>query len=81
MRILGVKVLPNSLKISNLTNVDIFQLNLAYINRKLGLKSFATSSSSVWETWTRLPATGVLKQEFTNIKVTTYVGVNNFRNI
>ena len=38
-------------------------------------------SSSVWDLLKRFLAKGILKQELTGIEVTTFVGVNNFRNI
>ena len=77
----AINVLPSSPKISDLTKVDIFQLNFSSINRKLGWKCFSTGSSSVWQPSTSLLPKCVLKQEITAIEVTTFVGVNHFRNI
>ena len=74
-----VYIVPNNPKTSDLTEGDVFQRNFSSINGKLGLNCFSAGSSSVWDTWPRLLAKNVLKQELSGIEVTTFHGVKNFQ--
>ena len=71
--------MKNSSNISVLTNTDIFPINLSEINGKLGRRCCAPGFRSVWDSLTCWIPKGVLKQELSLIQVTTYFGVNNFR--
>ena len=55
-------MLTNSLKISDQTKRDVFQLNLSDINGKLGSKCCCPDFSSVWDPLTQGLSKGVMKQ-------------------
>ena len=73
-------MLTNSLKISDQTKRDVFQLNFSDINGKLGSKCCCPDFSSVWDPLTQGLWKGVLKQELLSIKVTTLFGINSIGN-
>ena len=77
----AVNVLPNFPKIGDMTKADFFPLNLSKTNGEFGWKFCSSGSSSVWDQWKRLLAKGVLKQELTQIELTTFFNINNFGNI
>ena len=59
----GVNVLTNNLKISDVTNADIFQLNLYRIHLKIGKQWCRADFSSDSNPLTRWLPNGVLKQD------------------
>ena len=59
----GVNVLTNNLKISDVTNADIFQLNLSGIHWKIGKSWCRADFSSVSNPLTRWLPNGVLEQD------------------
>ena len=61
---LAVKVLSKSLKISDHTKGDFFQLNLPRINEKRGQECCRADFSSVWNPLTRSLPNGVLNKTF-----------------
>ena len=63
----AVKVLTNSLKISDQTKIDFFQLNLPRINEKRGQEWCRADISSVWKPLTRSLPNGVLKQDLLDV--------------
>ena len=76
-----VNVLPNSPKIPDMTNRDVFQVNMASINGSLGWKCSYGDFSSVYYPWTSWLWKGVQKQQVSGIQVTTFFGLSNFQNI
>ena len=77
----AVNVLPKRPKVSDLNKRNVSLLNFSWLNGKLGWKSCRADFNSV-----RHPSTGclskvVLKQKVLGIQVTTFRGVNNFRDI
>ena len=77
----GVNLLPECPKISHLTKRDLFQLNFSWLNGKLRWKCCRANFGSVCRPWTRWLSTSVPKRDILAIQVTTFLGVNNFRNI
>ena len=77
----AVNVLPNSPKISYLTEKGVFQPNLSWLIGNIGSKSRRGDFSSDYNPWTSWLSKGVLKREFSCIQVTMFLGVNKFRNI
>ena len=75
-----VRVLTNSLNISDLTKSKFFQLNLSKINRAVVQKWWLADFGSVWEPLTRWLRKGCLKKDFLNIKVAFFFGDNTFQN-
>ena len=73
-------MLKHGLKNSDLTNTDFFQLNFSDITRKLGKRCCRAGLGSVLDPLIRLLRKGVLKQELSDIQVTTIFGGNNFGN-
>ena len=74
-------VWPKSPKISNVNKTDVFQLNLSWLNRKLGWQFYWASFSSVWHPWRHWLSKGFVKQNLSDIQVSTFLGVNDSQNI
>ena len=77
---LAVKVLKSIPEISRLTKRDFFQLKLSDINIKVGKSYCLGGLDSVWELLTRWLPKGVVKEELSDIQVTTIFGGNKFQN-
>ena len=54
---------------------------MSWINGILGWKCCGAHFSSLCHSWTRWLTKGDLKQELSGIQITTFLRVNNFRNI
>ena len=77
----AVNLLKNGPKISDPIKRHDTQLKLFDINRKLGEKCHHADFSSVWDPLTGWLPTGVLKHGLSGIQVTTFFGLNKFKNI
>ena len=76
-----VNVLKKCPKISDLTKTHVSQLNLFDINGNLARRCCLLDFSRACYPLTHSLPKGVLKQELSGIEVTTFFGLNNFRNI
>ena len=73
-------MLTNSLKLSDITKADIFQLYFTQSDEKIGQKWWSVDFSSVLDPLARLLYSGALEWGFLDNFLTTFLGVRNFGN-
>ena len=74
----GVNVLTSSLKISDITKKDFFQVQFSQSNEQSWQNYYRADSSSVWDPLTCWLSSGVLKRDSLDIYKRTYLAVYTF---